>query len=161
MITMNYRARINCLERLFSRSCLESSPADVEPKLFSFSAAPRSRGRTHSQLHQLKRKLLRAALEETPEAGLFKRLCGAANQAAELAWTTPCPLLVFPCLFEELAQVVRERFQPEQVWQADVQPWLTPGDVDPDSEGAYPVSTQSRPISVAGLLPVLSIPSET
>src|SRR2546422_1760260 len=31
------------------------------------------------------RKLLRVALEETPETGLFKRLCGAANQAAELA----------------------------------------------------------------------------
>jgi hypothetical protein len=50
--------------------------------------------RTHSQLHQLKRKLLRAALEETPEARLFQRLCGAANQAAEMAWTAPCPLLV-------------------------------------------------------------------
>ena len=43
---------------------------------------------TQSQLHQLKRKLLRAALEETPETGSFKRLCGVANQAEDLAWAT-------------------------------------------------------------------------
>src|SRR5437016_12911859 len=71
--------------------------------------------RAHSQLHQLKRKLLRVALEETPETGLFKRLCGAANQAAELAWATSNPLLVYPCLFDEMVLAVRERFQQEQI----------------------------------------------
>jgi len=77
----------------------------------------------HSQLHQLKRKLLRAALEETPETGSFKRLCGAANQAADLAWATANPLLVFPCLLDEMVKTVREGFQQEQI--SDAQSWLS------------------------------------
>jgi hypothetical protein len=56
----------------------------------------------------LKQRLLHAALEGVNEAGLGKRICGAANQAAELAWNTACPLLVFPCLFEDLAERVLE-----------------------------------------------------
>ena len=79
--------------------------------------------RTHSQLHQLKRKLLRVALEETPETELFKRLCGAANQAAELAWATSNPLLVYPSLFDEMVTAVRDRFQQEQI--SDAQSSLT------------------------------------
>ncbi|HEV2692045.1 MAG TPA: hypothetical protein VG347_04045 [Verrucomicrobiae bacterium] len=35
---------------------------------------------------------------------------GAASRAAELAWDTSCPLLVFPCLFEDLVQAAREQF---------------------------------------------------
>jgi len=34
-------------------------------------------------LHQLKRRMLHAALEVTPDAPLFKRLCGAANEAED------------------------------------------------------------------------------
>ena len=56
------------------------------------------------ELHQLKQRLLRVALREAPDAIICKRLCGAANQAADLAWSTAQPLLVFPCLFEELAR---------------------------------------------------------
>lgn len=67
----------------------------------------------HTQLQQLKRKLLRAALEETPDAALFKRLCGAANDAADGASATARPLLVFPCLFQELVQDVRQEFRKE------------------------------------------------
>ena len=67
----------------------------------------------HTQLQQLKRKLLRAALEETPDAALFKRLCGAANDAADCAGATARPLLVFPCLFQELVQDVRQEFRKE------------------------------------------------
>jgi hypothetical protein len=58
------------------------------------------------ELHQLKRRLLRAALQETSDVILSKRLCGAANQAADLAWSTANPLLVFPCLFEEMTNKV-------------------------------------------------------
>jgi hypothetical protein len=61
----------------------------------------------HIDLHQLKLKLLKSALETTSNARLFKRLCGAANQAADLAWATSSPLLVFPCLFEEMAEDIR------------------------------------------------------
>jgi len=93
---------------------------------------------THSQLHQLKRKLLRAALEETPETGSFKRLCGAANQAAQLAWATSHPLLVYPCLFDEMVRAVRERFQQEQI--SDAESSLTSLDADLRFEGIYSVS---------------------
>jgi hypothetical protein len=65
------------------------------------------RTHTHIDLHQLKLKLLESTLETTSNARLFKRLCGAANQAAELAWATPFPLLVVPCLFEEMAEAIR------------------------------------------------------
>ena len=90
----------------FFRSWLESSPAHAEPKPFSTFRRTRPSDRTYSQLHQLKRKLLRAALEETPETGTFKQLCGAANQAADLAWATSHPLLVFPHLFDEMVTAV-------------------------------------------------------
>lgn len=63
-------------------------------------------GPSLTQLHQLKRKLLRAVLEAAPGPALYKRLCGAANQAAGLAWETAHPVLVFACLFEELVQEV-------------------------------------------------------
>src|SRR5262249_13711484 len=63
--------------------------------------------RVHPDLNQLRLKLLESARETTSNAHLFKRLCGAANRAAELAWVTPYPLLVFPCLFEEMAQEMR------------------------------------------------------
>jgi len=104
--------------------------------------------RTHSQLHQLKRKLLRVALEETPETELFKRLCGAANQAAELAWATSNPLLVYPSLFDEMVTAVRERFQQEQI--SDAQSSLTSLDADLRFEGIHSVSRGSDPISTGG-----------
>ena len=103
---------------------------------------------THSQLHQLKRKLLRAALEETPETGSFKQLCGAANQAADLAWATSHPLLVFPHLFDEMVLAGRERFQREQIIpQARDQFSLTSLDADLRFEGIRFVSRGSYPIS--------------
>lgn len=101
---MSFTTRIYQIHQSFNRACLESSPARVEPRPFSAFGAMRSSDRSHSQLHQLKRKLLRVALEEARETEAFKRLCGAANQAAELAWATASPLLVFPCLFEEMVQ---------------------------------------------------------
>jgi len=97
--------------QLFYRSFLESAP---RPKLSPpdvHARAMRPASLTQTQLHQLKRKLLRAALEESGgEVGLFKQLCGAARQADELAWNESYPLLIFPCLFEELAQLAREEF---------------------------------------------------
>ena len=102
---MNHTARIYYVNQSLVRSSLESSPARVELKPFSTFKTTRPSDRTHSQLHQLKRKLLRAALEETPETGSFKHLCGAANQAADLAWATDYPLLVFPQLFDEICAI--------------------------------------------------------
>ncbi len=101
--------------------------------------------RRRSQLQQLKRKLLRAALEETPETGSFKRLCGAPNQAAEVAWATSHPLLVYPCLFDEMVKAVRERLQQEQF--SDAQLPLTSLDADLRFEHINSVSRGSHPIS--------------
>ena len=143
---MNYTTRIYQVNQLFSRSCLESSPSDVEPKPFAPFHASRPVGRTHSQLHQLKRKLLRAALKETPDTGSFKRLCGAAHQAAQLAWATSHPLLVFPHLFEEMVKAVREaQFQQEQI--GDTCFSHTSLDADLRFEDVHSVSRRSDPIS--------------
>ncbi len=142
---MNGMTQPSCRELLFFRSFLESAPAPIESRPFSTFGAARPSSRTHSQLHQLKRKLLRAALEETPEIGLFKRLCGAANQAAELAWATSQPLLVYPCLFDEMITAVRERFQQEQI--SDPQSSLTTLESDLRFEDIHSVSSGSDPIS--------------
>jgi hypothetical protein len=156
---MSRMARIYYVNQSLSRSCLESSPARSELKPFSTFGTTRPSDRAQSQLHQLKRKLLRAALEATPETGSYKRLCGAANQAAELAWTTPCPLLVFPCLFEEMVETVRAPFQQDQR-QSDEQPSVAVMDGDAGFEGVQPASDRTDPVAVAGLLLALPMPQE-
>jgi len=133
---MNHTARIYYVNQSLVRSSLESSPARVELKPFSTLGTTRPSSRAHSQLHQLKRQLLRTTLEETPETGLFKRLSGAANQAAELAWATSYPLLVFPHLFDEMVKAVRERFQQEQI--SGAQSPLTSLDADLRFEAFIP-----------------------
>src|SRR6266481_3947936 len=153
LITMNGTAQIHYRDLPLFRFRLESSPPDVEPKLFAPFGATRPSDRTHAQLHQLKRKLLRVALEETPETGLFKRLCGAANQAAELAWATSNPLLVYPCLFDDMVLAVRERFQQEQI--SDGQSSLISLDADLRFEDTHSVSRRSDPIFINDRLPHL------
>ena len=64
-----------------------------------------------NRLEQLKKELLFERLGDTPRLNSYLRR--AANEAAALAWVTPYPLLVFPALFEEkanlaLAQAVRQ-----------------------------------------------------
>ena len=146
---MSHVARTYYFNQSLFLSRMESSPTNFEPKVFAPFRASRPSGRTHSQLHQLKRKLLRAALEETPENGLLKRLCGAANLAVELAWATSYPLLVFPHLFDEMVKAVRERFQQEQI--SDAQFSLTSLDADLRFEGIHSVSRGSDPISTEGV----------
>jgi hypothetical protein len=146
-LVMNYTAKNNYLDRIFYRSCLESSPRPVAPHRGTFPPAVRSDCRTQSQLHLLKQKLLHTALEEANEVGLFKSICGAANQAAELAWNAPFPLLVFPCLFEELFQIAREQFQPEQVWQTDESPWPPTEDENTGRNGGHLRRMLSMPLA--------------
>jgi len=99
---------------------------------------------SQSQLHQLKQKLLHNTLIGTAEVGLFKTICGAANQAAELAWNERHPLLVFPCLFEELVQIAREQFQQEQGWQLDESPWPPVADQNAGINGQAYLSVSER-----------------
>src|SRR6266496_1129087 len=54
---MSHRTRIYYVNQSLVRSWLGSSPAGVEPKPFSTFKTTRPSDRTHSQLHQLKRKL--------------------------------------------------------------------------------------------------------
>ena len=105
---MNQTNLINATEQLFIRSCLETAPDGG----YFGRAAIRGAGvrRGSMRLHQLKQKLLQAALAATGQPQAHKQLCGSANTAAELVWDTEFPLLLYPCLFEELAHGVRERF---------------------------------------------------
>ena len=69
-------------------------------------------------------------LEQTSETILFKPICGAANQAMDLAWENSCPLLVYPCLFEELVQAIREQWQPNLNEELDAGAGSTLSDFD-------------------------------
>jgi hypothetical protein len=64
-----------------------------------------------NRLERLKNALLFERLGDETRYNTYVRR--AANEAAALAWVTPYPLLVFPALFEEkadlaLAQAVRQ-----------------------------------------------------
>ncbi len=76
-----------------------------------------ARGAVERRLDRLKSQLLDVLIEESEEE-LAPALCHAANEAAALAWLTPFPTLVFPVLFEELADTVRRRAQHQQeIWR--------------------------------------------
>jgi len=96
MINMNGAAQIHYRDQPLFHLRLESSPTDVEPKLFAPFRASRPSDRTHSQLHRLKRELppqeyasLKGALWafrknqadlETPEQDLLKRVFAYAPE---------------------------------------------------------------------------------
>jgi hypothetical protein len=107
-------------KEMFVRSCLESAPSGAgigsgTGRGPGFSQGP-------ARLHVLKQNLLHAALQQTNLPRLHKQLCGAANTAAELAWNTACPLLAFPCLFEEMARALFNRFAHEPPWTMELEP---------------------------------------
>src|SRR5436189_4840116 len=53
----------------------------------------------------LKERLIEERVENELDPDSFNYLRRAANEAAALAWVTPYPLLVFPGLFEEKADM--------------------------------------------------------
>ena len=69
-------------------------------------AAP-FRGTRETELEQVKNQVLRAALNEAPDADYYAPLRRAATEAAGVAWLTPFPLLFLPALFEEKATQAR------------------------------------------------------
>lgn len=113
MICPNFTTEV---EPIFIRSCLESAPVGRRPVRITVRMA--SKRPASARLHELKQQLLHAALEQATHPQLRKQLCGAANTAAELAWETDAPLLVFPCLFEEMARPIQQRFLQEEHWAA-------------------------------------------
>ncbi len=62
-----------------------------------------------AHLPQLKMRLLRKLLEAGGTPDSARPLRQAANAAEALAWETPYPLLVFPCLFEEKVGGIQAR----------------------------------------------------
>jgi hypothetical protein len=129
-------------ERIFLRSCLESAPQTAQLRSFNFRATAPQRAPT--RLHQLKQKLLHTALEQTVVPHVQRMLCGAANVAAEMAWNTANPLLLFPCLFEEIAVDILNRHafeEPTDDRGADLS-----AESDPVCAGAGTENGSSRPI---------------
>ncbi len=67
-----------------------------------------------TELERLKSRLLQERLSAATGFELNTHLRRAANEAAALAWVTPVPLLVFPTLFEEIAQTALCRAQKQE-----------------------------------------------
>ena len=67
------------------------------------------RARQEAELERLKAQLLMERLAGSWGSALTSRLERAANEAAALAWVTRYPLLVFPALFEEMAETASLR----------------------------------------------------
>jgi hypothetical protein len=62
-----------------------------------------------NEFERLNDRLLRERLADPVSEGLGVELRRAANEAAGLAWVTAYPLLVFPALFEEKADLALHR----------------------------------------------------
>jgi hypothetical protein len=89
-------------------------PARFEPETrFEIRPEPPApfRALQETEFERLKLQLLEERLAEEPNPGLNSYLRRAANEAAALAWVTAYPLLVFPTLFEEKANVAATQAQ--------------------------------------------------
>ena len=67
-----------------------------------------------TELERLKTRLLAKWLETRWDPQSDGQLRRAANEAAALAWVTRYPLLIFPALFEELAQAALLRAERQE-----------------------------------------------
>lgn len=75
-----------------------------------------------AELDLMKHRLLLQALDKTEGPAAHAQLIQAAEEAAGLAWASGSPLLVFPCLFEEMTAAATERIrQQEQAYWASLQ----------------------------------------
>ncbi|HWX22304.1 MAG TPA: hypothetical protein VN578_20580 [Candidatus Binatia bacterium] len=68
-----------------------------------------------SRFERLKNRLVTERLEQSWEWEFGSQVRRAANEAAALAWVTAYPLLVFPVLFEEKAEVARRHAERQEV----------------------------------------------
>ncbi len=76
-------------------------------------AAP-FRATVETAFERLRNQLLLERLEQLPDPQLNSQLRRVANEAAALAWVTAYPLLVFPGLFQEKAEIVMAQTSQEQ-----------------------------------------------
>ena len=77
-------------------------------------AAAPFRAAQENKFEELKGDLLAERLAAIWEADLNSLVRRAANEAAALAWVTPYPLLVFPVLFEEKANLALVRAEKQE-----------------------------------------------
>ena len=73
------------------------------------------RGATEEQLERLKEQLLIPFLSSVENPLLARELRWVANEAAALAWTTVCPMLVLPSLLEEKVCAALRRWERQQL----------------------------------------------
>ena len=89
-------------------------PTEFAPETkFEVNPAPFRRAQ-ESKFEVLKGDLLAERLAAIWEADLNSLVRRAANEAAALAWVTPYPLLVFPVLFEEKANLALIRAEKQE-----------------------------------------------
>ena len=74
---------------------------------------------TECRFEVVKNRLLLRWLDETPGSEAHPRIIAEANVATVLAWLTPFPLLLFPCLFDERARAGLDdaRRQARRYWR--------------------------------------------
>ncbi|HTV41134.1 MAG TPA: hypothetical protein VMF08_11205 [Candidatus Sulfotelmatobacter sp.] len=102
-------------------------------------------------MHALKQKLLQAALKQTALPHVKRQLCAAANVAAETAWNTAFPLLLFPCLFTEMAtEILNRLILDEPIDDASLS---LPEESNPAFDDAHTTNGWSRPNSGANAIP--------
>ena len=85
-------------------------PAEFGPETrFEISPTPPApfRAVQENRFELLKLNLVEDCLRALRKPELSAQVRRAANEAAAAAWVTPYPLLVFPLLFEEKAEVVQ------------------------------------------------------
>jgi len=94
-------------------------PTRFEPDTrFDLKPAPAAaplRVAQENRFENLKNRLLIDRIEDTYDPEFSAYLRRAANDAAALAWITPYPLLVFPALFDEKADIAIARAERQQV----------------------------------------------
>ena len=104
------------------------------PTRFAVVPAPPApfRALDETELERLKGRLLQQALQQA-EPELAASLRRAANEAAALAWATWYPLLLFPTLFAEKAEIATRQTARQALvrkrsrnWLSEVRPRKTP-----------------------------------
>ena len=94
------------------REVLTEFAPETRFKVIPTPAAP-FRATVETAFERLKNKLLLERLQSLPNPRWNSQLRGVANEAAALAWVTSYPLLVFPGLFQETAEIALARFSQE------------------------------------------------
>jgi hypothetical protein len=148
---MNRTTSIFNAERAFLRSCLESAPQGAPQRNFNLWSGAQQRA--PARLHVLKQKLLQTTLKRTALPHVQRQLCGAASLAAEMAWDTAAPLLLFPCLFEEMAANILLRFFLDEPIDDAGLAFPEENDPDPVLGNAETENDRSYPISEAEPVP--------